>query len=438
MPSRSTTSTCGCDDDERGAHGRVQRGDLAARPPRRGGARRPRGGALRRRGRRRTARCCARRGGCSRRSPSSGSARGARRRDDERLARDDRLVPRVACGRASIPVPLSTMLRPERLAAIVADAGAAALVVSTDVPRPRRRGARPRRRPASRRRTSTSPTVADDSGRLPRAGRRSRTTTRRRWPPTTADDSPAFWLYSLGHHRRAEGRDARPRQHAGDLRHVRPRRSSRSRPTTGSCRSPSSSSPTGSATRSRSRSAPAPRRSSNPRGRRRPASPTSSRPRRRRCSSPAPGSSPRSSTPTSNRRRSRSVRATVTAGESLPADLQRRFSERFGHPGARRHRLDRGAAHLHLQHARRAGAGLERAGRAGLRGRAARRRRRTRSTEPDTPGYLHVRGPSTAAGYWQRPEATAAAFRPDGWLRTGDVYARSADDTGRSSGATTT
>ena len=27
-----------------------------------------------------------------------------------------------------------------------------------------------------------------------------------------------------------------------------------------------------------------------------------------------------------------SVRATVTAGEALPADLQRRFSERFGHP----------------------------------------------------------------------------------------------------------
>src|SRR4029077_19248718 len=27
-----------------------------------------------------------------------------------------------------------------------------------------------------------------------------------------------------------------------------------------------------------------------------------------------------------------SVRATVTAGEALPADLQRRFAERFGHP----------------------------------------------------------------------------------------------------------
>jgi benzoate-CoA ligase len=48
-------------------------------------------------------------------------------------------------------------------------------------------------------------------------------------------------------------------------------------------------------------------------------------------------------------------------------------------------------------------------------------------TAADTPGYLHVRGPSVATGYWQRPEATAAAFLPDGWLRTGDVYTRGDD-----------
>jgi len=45
----------------------------------------------------------------------------------------------------------------------------------------------------------------------------------------------------------------------------------------------------------------------------------------------------------------------------------------------------------------------------------------------DVPAYLHVRGPSTAVGYWERPDATAAAFLPDGWLRTGDVYVRSED-----------
>ena len=44
----------------------------------------------------------------------------------------------------------------------------------------------------------------------------------------------------------------------------------------------------------------------------------------------------------------------------------------------------------------------------------------------ETPGFLHVRGPSIADGYWRQPEATANAF-VDGWLRTGDVYIRSDD-----------
>ena len=47
-------------------------------------------------------------------------------------------------------------------------------------------------------------------------------------------------------------------------------------------------------------------------------------------------------------------------------------------------------------------------------------------TEPEQPGFLHVRGPSIADGYWGRPEASAEAFR-GGWLRTGDVYVRSDD-----------
>jgi fatty-acyl-CoA synthase len=41
---------------------------------------------------------------------------------------------------------------------------------------------------------------------------------------------------------------------------------------------------------------------------------------------------------------------------------------------------------------------------------------------------LQVRGPNVFPGYWRNPEATAAAFTPDGWLRTGDVA--EADDEG--------
>jgi fatty-acyl-CoA synthase len=41
---------------------------------------------------------------------------------------------------------------------------------------------------------------------------------------------------------------------------------------------------------------------------------------------------------------------------------------------------------------------------------------------------LQVKGPNVFAGYWRNPEATAAAFTDDGWLRTGDVADR--DDEG--------
>jgi malonyl-CoA/methylmalonyl-CoA synthetase len=41
-------------------------------------------------------------------------------------------------------------------------------------------------------------------------------------------------------------------------------------------------------------------------------------------------------------------------------------------------------------------------------------------------GELWVRGPNVCAGYWRRPDATAAAFR-DGWFRTGDLGTRASD-----------
>lgn len=39
----------------------------------------------------------------------------------------------------------------------------------------------------------------------------------------------------------------------------------------------------------------------------------------------------------------------------------------------------------------------------------------------DEPGELLIRGPQVFQGYWERPEETAAALLPGGWLRTGDI-----------------
>jgi benzoate-CoA ligase family protein len=120
-----------------------------------------------------------------------------------------------------------------------------------------------------------------------------------------------------------------------------------------------------------------------------------------------------------------SVRYTVTAGESLPPEVMRRFTERFGtemldgigstealhifcsnHPGqVRAGTSGRPVAGYSLELRAEDGAVIE---------------------EPDHPGSLWVRGASVADGYWRRPDVTAATF-VDGWLRTGDFYARSAD-----------
>ena len=45
----------------------------------------------------------------------------------------------------------------------------------------------------------------------------------------------------------------------------------------------------------------------------------------------------------------------------------------------------------------------------------------------DVVGEVQVRGAHVFKGYWRQPEKTAAAFTPDGWLRTGDLGLREPD-----------
>ncbi len=42
-------------------------------------------------------------------------------------------------------------------------------------------------------------------------------------------------------------------------------------------------------------------------------------------------------------------------------------------------------------------------------------------------GEVQIKGAHVFKGYWQQPEQTAAAFTPDGWLRTGDMGLRQPD-----------
>jgi benzoate-CoA ligase family protein len=120
-----------------------------------------------------------------------------------------------------------------------------------------------------------------------------------------------------------------------------------------------------------------------------------------------------------------SIRLAATAGEALPAEIHRRFTERFGFPV-----LDGlgSTEALHIFISNRPGA--ERPGTSGTpvagyevrlvddEGREI--------TEPGLPGNLQVAGPSIATGYWCRAEATQAAFEGR-FLRTGDVYVRTED-----------
>ena len=41
--------------------------------------------------------------------------------------------------------------------------------------------------------------------------------------------------------------------------------------------------------------------------------------------------------------------------------------------------------------------------------------------EPHQRGEICARGATVMAGYWGRPDETAAALTPDGWFRTGDI-----------------
>ncbi len=118
------------------------------------------------------------------------------------------------------------------------------------------------------------------------------------------------------------------------------------------------------------------------------------------------------------------VRLATSAGEPLPAPLQRRFTERFGVEI-----LDGigSTEALHIFLSNRPGAihpgttGVPVPGYdvevRDVEGNAA---------AAGEPGALYVRGESIALGYWRRTDASRQVFRGE-WLSTGDTYVRNED-----------
>lgn len=119
-----------------------------------------------------------------------------------------------------------------------------------------------------------------------------------------------------------------------------------------------------------------------------------------------------------------SVRECVSAGEAFPASLFERFTSTFGVE-----MLD-GLGSTEMLHIFISGRpGRTRAGATGeiVTGYEAKIVDDDGNPVPDgTPGHLYVRGSSAATGYWCRTEVTRRVFQGP-WVRTGDTYVRSSD-----------
>ncbi|HYH39639.1 MAG TPA: benzoate-CoA ligase family protein [Azospirillum sp.] len=119
-----------------------------------------------------------------------------------------------------------------------------------------------------------------------------------------------------------------------------------------------------------------------------------------------------------------SLRLCVSAGEPLPADILRRWTERTGTPildgiGSTE------ALHIFISNR----AGDVRPGSSGtpVPGYAARIVDEGGAPVLDgESGRLQVKGPSNASHYWNNPEKTAATMLDGDWLDTGDTYIRDA------------
>jgi malonyl-CoA/methylmalonyl-CoA synthetase len=122
----------------------------------------------------------------------------------------------------------------------------------------------------------------------------------------------------------------------------------------------------------------------------------------------------------------RHLRLMTSGSDRLPDATFTQFEERFGYRLLERYGMTETSMNLSnpLQGERRRGA----VGRPlpGVEARVVDRESGALLAD-DEVGELQIRGDHVFAGYWRRPEQTAAAFSADGWLRTGDLASRATD-----------
>ena len=121
-----------------------------------------------------------------------------------------------------------------------------------------------------------------------------------------------------------------------------------------------------------------------------------------------------------------SVRVAVSAGEPLPADIHRRFRERFGVEI-----LDGlGTTELaHIAISNRPGQSVSDSSGTVVDGYEVSIRDENGEEVPDgEPGTMHIKGDSVMVGYWNRTAQTRRALMGE-FLATGDTYVRNSDGT---------
>jgi malonyl-CoA/methylmalonyl-CoA synthetase len=119
------------------------------------------------------------------------------------------------------------------------------------------------------------------------------------------------------------------------------------------------------------------------------------------------------------------MRLFVSGSAPLPAHVHEAFREKFGHAILERYGMTETLMTLGNPYE-----GERRSGSVGRPFAGVETRivdESGREVREGVTGELLVRSPSLFAGYWRRPEATAAAVTPEGFFRTGDMAERASD-----------